>query len=204
MNDRKVGGIGELAAFSFYPTKNLAACGEGGAVTGRDSDKVELVGKLRLHGETERYHHSLLGRNSRMDEIQAAILRVRLKKLQEWTTRRQEIASMYTDAWADLPLRVPYVPDGFSHVYHLYVIQSRDRDRLREFLSERGISSGLYYPIPLPYLEIFQDLGHRPGDFPASDRLSREVAALPIFPHMTDEEIERVVDALLTFHGYGG
>ncbi len=200
---KKVGTLSDLAAFSFYPTKNLASCGEGGAVSGAVPENVDIVGKLRLHGETERYHHSLLGRNSRMHELQAAILRIRLRKLDEWTGRRQDIASAYTDAWADLPMRVPYVPDGYEHVYHLYVIQSRDRDRLREYLTERKIGCGVYYPVILPNLEIFRDLGHKPGDFPVSERLVREVLALPIFPHMTEEEMNRVVDGVLEFHGFG-
>ncbi len=199
---RRVGTFGDLGVFSFYPTKNLAACGEGGCVTGANADALEVVSKLRVHGETRRYFHSLLGRNCRLDEIQSAILRLRLGKLIDWTRRRQKIASIYTDAWADLPLRVPYVPDGFEHVYHLYVVQSRDRDRLREFLNQREIGSGVYYPVPLHSLEIFRDLGHQPGEFPVSERLCREVLALPMFPQLMDEEVERVVEAVLEFHGH--
>ncbi len=202
VGDRMTGTFGDLGCFSFYPTKNLGACGEGGAVTGSNADALDIISKLRLHGETKRYHHSLLGRNCRLDEIQSAILRLRLEKLAEWTGRRQEIASRYTDAWADLPLRVPYVPDKFEHVYHLYVIQSRDRERLREYLNERKIGNGVYYPVILPALEIFSDLGCQPGEFPVSERLCREVLALPIFPHMTDIEIERVTETVLEFHGH--
>ncbi len=199
---KMVGIFGDLSAFSFYPTKNLAACGEGGAVSGIRADALEAVSRLRVHGETERYHHDLLGRNCRPQEIQSAILRIRLGKLGEWTKRRQEIAGIYTGAWADLPLRVPYVPDGFEHVYHLYVIQSRDREKLRKFLSERNIGSGLYYPVTLPNLEIFSDLEHKPGEFPVSERLCREVLAIPVFPQLTDSEVERVTNAVLEFCGY--
>jgi dTDP-4-amino-4,6-dideoxygalactose transaminase len=203
IDGRKVGSFGNLSAYSFYPTKNLAACGEGGAVSGVDNEKIDIVGKLRLHGETQRYHHSLLGRNSRLDEIQSAILRIRLRKLDQWTAVRRQIAASYTDAWADLPLRVPYQPDGFEHVYHLYVVQSKDRDRLRDFLSSRGISTGIYYPVTLPNLEIFGGLGHKRGDFPVAERLAREVLAVPIFPQMTKDEVERVEGGVLAFHGFG-
>jgi dTDP-4-amino-4,6-dideoxygalactose transaminase len=204
INGSRVGSFGELCAFSFYPTKNLAACGEGGAVSGRDAGKVETVSKLRSHGETRRYFHDLLGRNSRLDEIQSAILRIRLRKLDDWTRRRQEIASLYTDAWADLPLRVPYVPDGFGHVHHLYVIQSRDRDRLKDHLDKSGIGNGIYYPVPLPYLEIFKDLAHKPGQFPVSERMVREVLALPMFPQLRNDEVERVLSSVAGFFGTSG
>jgi len=202
IGDRMAGTFGDLASFSFYPTKNLAACGEGGAVSGINADVLEAVSRLRVHGETKRYHHSLLGRNCRLDEIQSAILRIRLRKLADWTHRRREIAAKYTDAWADLPLRVPYVPDGFEHVYHLYVIQCRDRDRLRDFLNQRGIGNGIYYPIILPSLEVFADLGHKPGEFPVAERLCREVLAVPIFPQLTDSEADRVVSAVLECFGF--
>jgi dTDP-4-amino-4,6-dideoxygalactose transaminase len=196
---RRVGSFGDLCAFSFYPTKNLAACGEGGAISGRDATKVELTSKLRAHGETQRYHHSLLGRNSRLDELQSAILRIRLSKLGDWTRRRQQIASRYTEAWADLPLRVPYVPDTFEHVYHLYVIQLRDRDRLKDHLDKHGIGSGVYYPIPLPQLEVFNNLGYTPGQFPIAERLALEVLTVPVFPQLTESEIARVLKSIIGF-----
>jgi len=197
-----VGTMGDLSAFSFYPTKNLAACGEGGAVSGCNADALDRVSKLRKHGETERYHHSMLGRNCRLDEVQAAILRLRLKKLPEWTRERQEIASRYTDAWADLPLRVPFVPKGFEHVYHLYVIKTRDREKLRAFLSERKTGNGVYYPVTLPSLEVFEYLEHKPGEFPVSEKLCREVLALPVFPQMTEMEVEKVTQAVMEYFGF--
>ena len=202
MHGENVGAMGDLAAFSFYPTKNLGASGEGGLVSGKNIGALEIVSKLRMHGETERYHHAYLGRNCRLNETQASILRLRLKRLDEWTRRRQEIAGRYTDAWADLPLRVPYVPEGLEHVYHLYVIQSRDRDRLRDFLNERKIGNGVYYPITLPGLEIFSGLGHKPGEFPVAEEMCRRVLALPMFPQLTDIEIETVISAVLEFHGH--
>lgn len=201
INGKRVGSFGELAAFSFYPTKNLAGCGEGGAVSGRSPELVDLVSKLRAHGETKRYHHNLLGRNSRLDEIQSVILRLRLRRLDEWTCRRQEIGRRYTDAWADLPLRVPYIPDGYEHVFHLYVIRSKDRDRLKDHLTKLNIGSGIYYPVALPYLDIFNSLGHKPGEFPVSDQLTREVLTVPIFPQLTEEEIERILNAVSSFYG---
>ncbi len=203
-NGRMAGTFGDLACFSFYPTKNLSTCGEGGCVSGLNSEAVDKVSKLRLHGETERYHHSLLGRNSRMHEIQAAILRIKLKKLTEWTEKRQEIGGRYTDAWADLPMRVPYVPKGYEHVYHLYVIQSRDRDRLRDNLNEKMIGNGVYYPVAIPSLEVFSGLGHQPGEFPVAEKLCREVLALPVYPQMTEQEINRVEDTVLDYFGHKG
>jgi len=202
VNGQKVGTFGDLAGFSFYPTKNLAACGEGGCISGSNADALEIASRLRVHGETERYHHSLLGRNCRLNEIQSSILRLRLQKLPEWTERRQEIGARYTDAWADLPMRVPYEPDGYEHVYHLYVIQSRDRDRLRSYLNENKIGNGVYYPIIIPALEIFSGLGCTPGQFPVSEQLCREVLALPMFPHLRDDEIDRVINTVLDFFGH--
>ena len=204
VDGKMVGTFGDLAGFSFYPTKNLAACGEGGCISGANEEALDIASKLRLHGETKRYHHSLLGLNARIEEIQSAILRIKLRKLPEWTSRRQEIAEIYTDAWADLPLRVPYVPDGFEHVFHLYVIKSRDRERLREFLNERKIGNGVYYPVILPGLEIFRDLGYNPGEFPVAEHCCREVLALPMFPQLTEEEIGTVVQAVYDFHGSKG
>jgi dTDP-4-amino-4,6-dideoxygalactose transaminase len=201
VNGKTVGTFGDLAAFSFYPTKNLAACGEGGCVSGANAAALEVVSKLRVHGETQRYHHSMLGRNCRLDEMQSSILKLRLKKLPEWTQKRQKIAQMYTDAWADLPLRVPYVPDGFEHVFHLYVIKSLDREKLKDFLNQRKIGNGVYYPVILPGLEVFSGLGHKPGEFPVSEQLCREVLALPMFPHLTDNEANRVIEAVFDFHG---
>ena len=201
INGKRVGSLGDLCAFSFYPTKNLAACGEGGAISGADSEKVEITSKLRAHGETRRYFHSLLGRNSRLDEIQSAILRLRLTKLSEWTRRRQEIAARYTEAWADFPLRVPFVPEGRKHVYHLYVIQTRDRDRLKDHFDKLGIGCGIYYPVPLPHLDVFKNLGYAPGQFPVAERLTREVLAVPVFPQLTDAEIDHVLSAVSSFFG---
>jgi len=202
VDGKSTGSIGDLAAFSFYPTKNLGASGEGGLVSGTNTDALEIVSKLRLHGETKRYHHSLLGRNSRLNETQAAILRIRLRKLGEWNGKRREIAGQYTDAWADLPLRVPYEPENYEHVYHLYVIQSRDREKLREFLSARNIGNGVYYPVTLPGLEIFESLGHQKGEFPVGEELCRRVLALPMFPQMTAAEVDTVISSVLEFHGH--
>jgi dTDP-4-amino-4,6-dideoxygalactose transaminase len=200
INGKRVGSMGDLCAFSFYPTKNLAACGEGGAISGHDTEKVDITSKLRAHGETKRYFHSLLGRNSRLDEVQSAILRIRLRKLPEWTRKRQEISSKYTQAWSKLPLNVPYTPDGYEHVNHLYVIKTLDRDKLKAHLDTTGIGNGIYYPVPLPHLEVFQGLGYHAGQFPVSEGLTREVLALPMFPQMSGEEIDRVIEAVKDFY----
>jgi hypothetical protein len=201
VNGKKVGSGKNIAAYSFYPTKNLSAFGEGGALTGPDDEAMKSVESLRRHGETSRYHHSLLGRNSRLDEVQAFILRTRLKKLDEWTDRRIEIAGQYTEAWADLPLTVPYVPENYRHVFHLYVIKSLDREKLASYMQEKNIGHGVYYPVPLPHLEVFSGLGHAPGDFPIAEKLTREVLALPMFPQMTEGEVGRVIESVKAFYG---
>jgi dTDP-4-amino-4,6-dideoxygalactose transaminase len=198
---RNVGTIGKVAAFSFYPTKNLGAAGDAGAVTTGDDEIATLLANLRLHGETERYRHSRVGGNFRLDSLQAAVLATKLPRLREWTARRIAIADRYGALlWdADLAGRVtvPFAAPGRKHVFHQYVIRVRDRDRVRAKLAEAGIGTAVFYPIPLHLQECFADLGYREGSFPKAEQAAREVLALPMFPQLTDDEIDRVAEAVI-------
>lgn len=199
--DRSAGSLGTIAAFSFYPTKNLGGAGDAGAVTTNDDDLAARVASLRIHGEAERYHHSSVGGNFRMDSVQAAVLLAKLPRLDSWTQRRIEIAGRYGELLWDAEVRgrvvLPMVAPGCRHVFHQYVVRIRERDRVRAALAERGISTAVFYPIPLHLQECFQDLGYRAGDFPEAEKAATEVLALPMFPQLTDAEVERVAKELL-------
>ena len=198
---RNVGTIGKVGAFSFYPTKNLGAAGDAGAVTTGDDDVAALVANLRLHGETERYRHSRVGGNFRLDSLQAAVLTAKLTRLTEWTARRIAIAERYGEIFFDADFAgrvvVPFVAPGRKHVFHQYVVRVRDRDRVRAKLAEAGIGTAIFYPIPLHLQECFADLGYREGQFPKTEQAAREVLALPMFPQLMDDEIDRVAETLL-------
>ena len=198
---RSVGTIGKLAAFSFYPTKNLGAAGDAGAVTTGDDEIATLVANLRLHGETGRYRHSRVGGNFRLDSLQAAVLTAKLPRLVEWTARRIAIADRYGeflwDAEVGGRVTLPFVAPGRKHVFHQYVVRVRDRDRVRAKLTEAGIGTAVFYPVPLHLQECFSGLGHREGNFPRTEQAAREVLALPMFPQLTDDEIARVAEAVI-------
>jgi dTDP-4-amino-4,6-dideoxygalactose transaminase len=202
---RAAGALGTIAAFSFYPTKNLGGAGDAGAVTTDDDDLAALVTALRVHGESERYHHALVGANFRMDSLQAAVLLAKLSRLEEWTERRIAIAQRYGELlWdAEMSGRIvtPTVAAGRRHVFHQYVVRVRERDRVRAKLADRGIATAIFYPIPLHLQKCFADLGYREGEFPESERAAKEVLALPIFPQLTDGEIGRVAEELLAALG---
>jgi dTDP-4-amino-4,6-dideoxygalactose transaminase len=202
---RSAGRLGKIAAFSFYPTKNLGGAGDAGAVTTDDDELAALVRSLRLHGESERYRHALVGGNFRMDSIQAAVLLAKLPRLEEWTARRIAIAERYGELLWDASMRsrmvLPDVKAGCRHVFHQYVVRVADRDRVRAKLADRGISTAVFYPIPLHLQECFGHLGHREGDFPESEKASKEVLALPMFPQLTNDEIDRVAGELLAAIG---
>lgn len=207
--DRRAGSLGAAAAFSFYPTKNLSAYGEAGLVTTNDPEFAAHMRRLRTHGSPRRYLHEELGWNCRLDAIQAAVLRVKLPYVEKWNQQRRERAATYdrlltqsglTSATADSPIRPLGASPHAHHVYHQYVIRAHRRDDLRQFLADRNIGSEVYYPIPIHLQPVFAYLGYREGDLPESERAAREVLALPMFPELTDDEQQWVVENIAEFY----
>jgi dTDP-4-amino-4,6-dideoxygalactose transaminase len=196
---RRVGSFGELACFSFYPTKNLGAFGDAGMVTTNDPELAERVTVLRQQGSKARYYHDVLGFNSRLDEMQAALLRVKLRYLDDWQARRGQIATQYDEALGKLDVETPFVRPGVTHVYHQYTIRVARRDDLHEFLRERGVGSMIYYPLPLHLQKMYDDLGYAEGSLPVSEDAGREVLSLPMYSELTDEQVQRVVDTVGEF-----
>jgi dTDP-4-amino-4,6-dideoxygalactose transaminase len=200
-NGRAAGSMGRLAAFSFYPTKNLGAAGDAGAVTTDDDALAELVRSLRVHGSSVTYHHHRVGGNFRQDAVQAAVLSAKLPRLAAWNERRREIAGGYTGllarAEAEGKVRLPREAPGRRHVYHQYVIRVAARERVRARLAKDAIATAIFYPVPLHLQECFQGLGYGEGSFPEAERAAREVLALPVFPELTDMEVERVAASVL-------
>ncbi len=211
------GGFGLAAGFSFYPTKNLSAFGDAGCVTTNDPALAERVRNLRNHGSARRYYHDEIGWNTRMDAIQAVVLRIKLKHLPDWNARRREIATRYDQMFqlaglADTrpqgsealnvlnPVRLPATLPQAVHIFHQYVIRVSNRDELKKHLADRGIGSEVYYPVPLHLQKCFQYLGYGEGSLPEAERAAAEVLALPIFPELTIEEQQRVVDAVVEFY----
>ena len=194
---RRAGSMGVSGCFSFYPGKNLGACGEGGiAVTNNDAH-AKTMRMLRDWGQERRYHHVLKGFNYRMDGIQGAILRVKLRHLDAWTTARRAHATHYSSLLAELgTVKTPVEVAYRRHVYHIYAVRCRNRDGLHGALEAEGIQSGLHYPIPVHLQRAHEDLGYRPGDFPVSETAARTVLSLPIYPEMTTKQVEQVVAAM--------
>ncbi len=197
-----VGTFGELAAYSFYPGKNLGACGEAGAlVTSRD-DYAARARALREHGSVTRYYHDEVGYNYRMEGIQGAVLNVKLPHLAGWNAGRRRIAHRYHELLKGTPLRLPHEAAGAESVYHLYVVRHAARDRLREHLQARGIGTALHYPLPLHLQKCFASLGHQAGDFPVTERAARECLSLPIYPELSDAQVEWVAASIREFTGW--
>jgi dTDP-4-amino-4,6-dideoxygalactose transaminase len=189
-----VGGLADIACFSFYPGKNLGAYGEGGAVMTNNSSLAHKIKLMREHGSEKKYHHVTFGHNYRMEGIQGAVLGVKLKYLEYWTERRRAIAKQYYQSLSDVKeIKLPMEMSYAEHVYHLFVIQAEDRYALQQKLSEAGISTGLHYPIPLHLQKCFASLGYTVGDFPNAEKLANQCLSLPMFPEMKKEEIEYVV-----------
>jgi dTDP-4-amino-4,6-dideoxygalactose transaminase len=206
---RAAGSLGDLAAFSFYPTKNLSAFGDAGLVTTQDEKLAMRLRSLRAHGMTRRYYHDEVGWNSRLDSIQAAVLQVKLRYLPLWNQMRRERAARYDQLFREAGLSaastadgvmVPYVDSRATHVFHQYVIRAPKRDALRAYLTERRIGSEIYYPVPLHLQEALKELGYRRGDFPEAERAADEVLALPMFPELREEEQVAVVAAIRGFY----
>jgi dTDP-4-amino-4,6-dideoxygalactose transaminase len=205
----KAGSMGRTAAFSFYPSKNLSAYGDAGLVTSSDKEIAERVRRLRNHGSPKRYYHEELGANSRMDDIQAAVLRVKLPHLNRWNTERQERAATYdqllanaglTSPQTSAPIRLPYRDPNARHIFHQYIVRAARRDELREFLGQRKIGTEIYYPVPLHLQACFNYLGYSVGELPESERAAREVLALPMFPELSEGEQRWVVESIAEFY----
>jgi dTDP-4-amino-4,6-dideoxygalactose transaminase len=211
---QRAGSIGAAAAFSFYPTKNLSAYGDAGLVTTRDSEWAERMRQLRNHGSPQRYLHTEVGWNCRMDAMQAAVLRVKLPHIEEWNQKRRERADTYNRLLAESglvrlgnslpaggsPLVLPYVSQNAHHVFHQYVLRVHRRDELRACLAERKISTEIYYPIPLHLQPCFEYLGYRNGDLPESELAAQQVLALPMFPELSEDEQKWVVESVAEFY----
>ena len=197
---RKAGTLGQAGCFSFYPSKNLGCCGEGGAVVTDDADLAQRVRMLRDHGSVRKYEHRWPGYNFRMEGLQGAILAFKLRYLDEWNNRRRALAARYNQLLADpgvvVPAEVPYA----RHVYHLYVIQSEQRDALRDYLATRGIQTAMHYPVPIHLQEAYRTLRYKPDTFPVTERLARESLSLPMYPEMDPKAVDYVASAISDFH----
>ena len=225
-NGKNVGNLGDVACFSFFPTKNLGCFGDGGMITTNDDDLATIIKALKVHGSGEngmkayailndeevevveqnsgdntvynplKYYNYLIGHNSRLDEIQAAILRIKLKHLDEYTENRRSISHGYIEALKDTSLVMPTETEGGKHVFHLFILQSENREEIESKLKEKGIATGTYYKVPMHLQKAFNDLGYKKGDFPNAEYLSERTFAIPLFPEMNDEEREYIINSI--------
>ena len=200
---RRVGALGDIGCFSFFPTKNLGAFGDAGLCVTNDEALAAKLRMLRVHGMEPKYYHALIGGNFRIDELQAAVLRVKLRHLEDWHAGRRRNAAHYDRAFAAAGLAgrvvTPVALPGYRHIYNQYVIRVPDRDALRAYLADSGIGTEVYYPVPLHMQECFAYLGYQPQDCPESARAARETLALPIFPELTETQLQHVVDSIAAF-----
>lgn len=203
---RRAGSLGSIAAFSFYPSKNLGGAGDGGLLTTNDAALAEKLRVLRAHGARNKYFHDYVGINSRLDSLQAAILRVKFKYLDEWAEARRANAETYARKFQEAGLvdsgkvKLPVAMDWARHVYNQFVIRVEARDGLKSFLAERGIGTEIYYPLPLHLQNCFKELGYKQGDLPESELASKEVLAIPVYPELGNEEIDYVVEQVKSFY----
>jgi len=207
--EHRLGAIGNAGCFSFYPTKNLSACGDGGLVVTNDAKIAAQVRLLRQQADASvlggpKYHHPAVGYNSRLDEMQAAILRVKLPHLESWNRLRSQHARRYRRLLKHAAIGLPAPDHDGSHVYCLFTLRCAQRDELRRHLWEHGIGSEVYYPVPLHLQEAYRELGYKEGDFPIAERLAKEVLSIPVYPELTNEKIDRVAKAILEFLGEKG
>jgi dTDP-4-amino-4,6-dideoxygalactose transaminase len=194
---RRVGSLGDMGCFSFYPGKNLGAYGEGGMLVTNNPDYERRARMLRDWGQERRYHHVLKGYNYRMDGIQGAILRVKLRYIEQWTEARIHHAGQYSSLLTDADLKTPVVMPYSRHVFHIYAVRVQNREALQAALKEEGVSTGIHYPIPVHMQTAFADLGYQAGDFPVAERVANEVLSLPMYPELSEEQVKTVSTALL-------
>lgn len=194
---KRVGGIGTAAAFSFYPGKNLGAYGEGGALTTNDENIASLARSLRDHGQTSRYFHDYLGYNYRMDGFQGAVLRIKMKRLEEWTAKRRRFAGLYREILGGSGIVIPRDDPRSESVYHLFVVYVENRDSIRAQLEARGVQTAIHYPRPVHLQKPFAALGYHTGSFPLTERACDQTLSLPLFPEMTEEQVKYVGETLL-------
>jgi len=199
---KSVGELGTTACLSFFPTKNLGAYGDGGMIVCRDEELAEKMRVLRAHGSKPKYYHHVLGYNSRLDELQAAILNVKLKYLDQWADARRNAARAYSERLQNLSefVTVPHIEAYNDHVFHQYTIRAMHRDRLQQYLKERGIDTMVYYPKPLHLQPVFSDLGYKPGDLPETERACEEVVSLPMYPELDEAKIDYVTETIARFY----
>ena len=199
--EKRVGGISEVTSWSFYPGKNLGAWGEAGAITTNNEEIYLKARKMRDHGSDRKYYHDLIGFNYRMSEIQAAVLNVKMKYIEEWTEKRRKNAELYNQLLADIDQVItPKELDHVKHVYHLYVIRVKNRDELQQYLKEKGIHTGLHYPIPLHLTQAYAYLGYKRGEFPVAEKLADEILSLPMYSELRSEQIEYVCRKIKDFY----
>ncbi|MBI2844374.1 MAG: DegT/DnrJ/EryC1/StrS family aminotransferase [Armatimonadetes bacterium] len=195
-NGRKIGEIGDAVTLSFFPTKNLGGCGDGGMILTNDEAIAAAAKSLRFHGMSESYTYGRVGFCSRLDELQAAILRVKLSKLDIWNERRRRNAALYNEALSGGPVHSPVEDPGNHHIYHQYTVRTPNRETVRAALKDAGVGSAVYYPAPLHVQEAYAFLGYKEGDFPEAERASREVLSIPVHPQISDDQVKRVAEAL--------
>ncbi len=197
---KKAGSMGDCGCFSFYPSKNLSAWGEGGMVTTDSEEIAKKVKMLRDHGSEKKYYHKMIGLNCRMEALQGLVLNCKLKYLDKWNERRRAIAHQYSEAFRDIEdICLPSSPPYSRGVYHLYVVRTAERDKLKNFLQEKGVGTGLHYPLPLHLQDSLRDLGYQEGALPVSEKTAREIISLPLYPEMEDTEVGYVIDAVREF-----
>jgi dTDP-4-amino-4,6-dideoxygalactose transaminase len=198
---RRCGSMGDIGCFSFYPGKNLGAYGEGGAVTTNNPDYAKMVRILRDWGTDKKYYHDYKGFNYRMEGVQGAVLGVKMKYIEEWTEARRRHAARYDELLAGQAFRAPPPPAHMRHVYHVYAIRTPKREAMMKHLTDKGVSSGIHYPVPVHLQKAFAELGYKPGDFPHAERATQETLSLPMFPEMKAEQVDAVAAAVRSFSG---
>ncbi len=197
---RKVGTFGKASAFSFYPTKNLGCQGDGGAIVTSDDQTYQNAHRLRNYGQADKHVHVVEGFNSRLDELQAAILNFKLTRLDAWNGERRRLAELYKRELRSTPLILPEEKPWAYHVFHLFVVRSKERNKLREYLNTKGVSTLIHYPTPIHLQEVYRHLGYKQGDFPHAERVAEEIISLPMYPGLTEEEVHYVCDAIKAFY----